>query len=96
MTVRLLPAINEHLERLAEDTGIPKASLILFAIHHICLHNMPVALPDNVSAPSVRFSLRMPDHVKKNVVEHAKAREMSTNTFINAAIFHVSTVWWNK
>lgn len=96
LTVRLLPTINTYLEKMSEDTGIPKSSLILFAVHHICFHNMSLSLPKGVPEPSIRFSLRMPDHVKEDVLAHANARNMSVNAFINACVHFAIVVWWEK
>ena len=87
ITVRLVPALDEALDNLSNETGILKSNLILLAINAILRNKKPyepIAMPS--SDENLRTTLRIPDHLKAMLEAAANEKGCAANTLINTFV----------
>lgn len=97
LTVRILGNLNQKLDQLAEETGILKSSLILYALNDRLRTPVPM---DELSLFSVkgmepvRITLRLPDALKERLEEVAKENDISVNFLVNYYVQMVQQIYW--
>ena len=103
ITVRIYDMLNDKLDKISLNSGIPKSSLILFGLN-ICLRNPSYKFQglnyislDNVDISndtnkSVRFTLKLPDEIKQALKEISKSNNISINSMINESVRHFCVV----
>ena len=97
ITIRLMSSLNEDLNRLSEETGILKSSLILYAINeNLRLRINPDIGEIHPSANLVRMTLRIPDNLKSLLEAYAKSKNVSANTLVNNFVYIQSGVIWDS
>lgn len=99
ITVRIYPPLNDSLNVVSEQTGIPKSSLILYALNdQLRLKKNFEGLDyDQISGKadeSIRFTLRLPDSLKELLQEASAANNISTNQLINECVNHFRMLYW--
>lgn len=96
-TTRLPMDINNQLEKVSYQTGIPKSSLILYAIND-CLrlrNDMEgVKLVGFSDDNLVRFTLRMPDNLKVKLEEVSQKNNTSINSLVLAYVVFFNDLYW--
>lgn len=99
-TVRIYPPLNESLDKVSEQTGIAKSSLILYALNdqlRLQKHFEGVDF-DSLSVrsdESVRFTLRMPESLKTLLQEASIQNGISVNQLINECVNHFRIQYWS-
>lgn len=90
ITIRLFPQLNKLLDDISLQTGIVKASLILFAIN-VSLRKEYAAKEMYLDAPctedTIRSTLRLPTNIKSSLEKKSKEYNISVNTLINQYIY---------
>lgn len=98
-TVRIPPILNDNLEKVSYQTGIPKSSLILYALNDRLRLNKSFQgfeyIPIDTDN-SIRFTLRMPDHLKALLQEKSLENNISTNQLINECVYHFYVLYWQE
>ncbi|MDO4438581.1 MAG: ribbon-helix-helix domain-containing protein [Eubacteriales bacterium] len=99
ITVRIYPALYESLNTVSEQTGIPKSSLILYALNdQLRLKNnfeeLDYSPVSGKSDDSIRFTLRLPDSLKELLQTASAANNISTNQLINECVNHFKVLYW--
>ncbi|WAW15246.1 ribbon-helix-helix domain-containing protein [Peptostreptococcus equinus] len=97
ITTRIPIDINENLEKVSQQTGIPKSSLILYAINDCLRLRKDIDMPkfDFSNEDFVRFTLRMPEHLKKELAITASERNTSINSLIVAYVDLFDLLYWD-
>lgn len=99
ITVRIYPPLNDSLEKVSFQTGIPKSSLILYALNDTLRKNKTIEGldydPDSKREP-IRFTLRMPDHLKLLLEETANENDISVNSLVNRSVYLFYILHWSS
>ena len=98
VTVRLIGGLNKSLETVSEQTGIPKASLILYAQNDRLRIGIELDadLFQTKGAEPVRFTLRMPDSLKKLLEDAASESKVSVNWAVNVCVYQFNQLFWKS
>lgn len=98
ITARIHPKLNSYLETVAEQTGIPKTSLILYALNdQLRRENFKISdlYLTRTDQPEIRFTLRMPDNLKLLLEHTAEKEKCSINFLVNLCIYNVHLLFWS-
>ncbi|HBG5343829.1 TPA: hypothetical protein KQG29_001188 [Clostridioides difficile] len=99
ITARIFPPLNESLEKVSFQTGIPKSSLILYALNDTLRKNNSIEgleyIPDK-NEENIRFTLRMPEHLKFLLEKTAKDNNVSVNALVNHCIRLFYVLHWSS
>lgn len=100
VTVRIYTPLDKHLEIVSFQTGIPKSSLILYAVNHYLRSGYSIEELDYIGVDgkpteTKRFTLRMPEHLKQLIDTAAKKAGVSLNGLINQCVYHLSITSWS-
>ncbi|MDI7818412.1 hypothetical protein QMM58_18805 [Clostridioides difficile] len=99
ITARIFIPLNETLEKISFQTGIPKSSLILYALNDTLRKNEIIEELECVTdknEENVRFTLRMPEHLKLLLENIAKDNNISVNTLVNHCIYLFYVLHWSS
>lgn len=97
ITTRIYPQLNENLEDVSFQTGIPKSSLILYAVNETLRKNNKVEEFECISdKENIRFTLRMPEHLKLLLEETSKDTNISINSLINSCVHSFYVLNWTS
>ncbi|EGT4600658.1 hypothetical protein DFW26_14520 [Clostridioides difficile] len=99
ITARIFIPLNETLEKISFQTGIPKSSLILYALNDTLRKNEIIEGLECVTdknEENVRFTLRMPEHLKLLLENIAKDNDISVNTLVNHCIHLFYVLHWSS
>ncbi|HBF6217480.1 hypothetical protein ACP3UY_16535 [Clostridioides difficile] len=99
ITARIFIPLNESLDKISFQTGIPKSSLILYALNDILRKDETVEGLECVSdktEENIRFTLRMPEHLKSLLEQTAKDNKISVNTLVNHCIYLFYVLHWSS
>ena len=99
MTIRLYPQLSSCLDRVSEQTGILRSSLILYALNDQLRLNKIIENDRLTAAPadqSIRIALRLPDALKKLLADVAAENQMSANHLVNYCIYMCDLSYWSR
>lgn len=101
LTTRVYKPLNEALEKVSNMTGIIKSNLILYAINdrlqfYDDFKGLEYRSLDTDVDSCVRFTLRIPEHLKKLLQETAKSNNISMTSLINECIYSVNAIYWSN
>ncbi|HBG7355540.1 TPA: toxin-antitoxin system HicB family antitoxin [Clostridioides difficile] len=99
ITARIFPPLNESLEKVSFQTGIPKSSLILYALNDTLRKNNSIEGLEYISdknEENIRFTLRMPEHLKLLLEKAAKNNNISVNALVNHCIHLFYVLHWSS
>lgn len=84
ITVRIPSDLNTQLEQIADRIGVPKTALIILGINYVIYRkvNFSDINTDSLGSESVRFSLRLPEHLKLLLDQQVQERVSSINSYI--------------